>query len=209
MTKTIKVIIRHIVAVQKPGKGINDFILNAKGVYKSMNGNAVYPAAALSITLLQFNTDINVLDSMESDLHSVPPKCTTAQRDSAKKVLDKDLRFLLSDVQKLADNSPANAETIITSAGFAVKNSSIGQKFVGAKNTDVSGTIIIKSGEPGPHEWEQSTDEKSWLGLRPTTGGKKTVSGLDAGSVYYFRNRPILTKGEEGAWCDPMLIRVL
>ena len=193
----ITVIIRRIIAVLKPSKKINDYVNNAKAVYQSMNGNAYFPAISLSIPLATFLADVTTLATLETNLTATPPTATKAQRDAAKKVVDKDQRTLLSDVQKIADNNPAKAEDIITSANFAVKGASTHTKFVGAKNTKTSGTVTLHAPEAGAHEWAQlEPDGVTWITLRATKGGKKTVSGLTPSKSYVFRSAPVTSDKE-------------
>ena len=200
--KTITVIIRRIISVLKPSATINDYINDAKTVYKSMKASAWFPASSLSITLAQFNTDVMALDDAESSFNSVPPGVSKAERDAAKRVVAKDLRLLLSDVQKIADDNTESAEEIITGAGFVVKHSNAHAKFVGAKNTKVSGTILLYAPERGHHEWEQLADDGvTWIPLRAGASGKRTIVGLTPGKSYTFRSAPILPdKDGESAW---------
>lgn len=198
----ITVIIRRVIAVLKANKKINDYTNNAKVVYQSMSGNAYFPASALSITMVQFDADVKALDDAQTDFSSTPPTATKAQRDAAKRVVEADLRLLLNDVQKVADNNPEKAEDIITGAGFAVKRSSAHDKFVGARNTNVSGTIKLFAPEARHHEWAQLADDGvTWNYLRATSSGKKIVSGLTKGKSYIFKSAPILNDADgEGEW---------
>ena len=198
----ITVIIRRIIAVLKPSGKINDYINNAKAVYQSMNGNAYFPASALSITMVQFNADVTALANAQTNLTASPPTGTVSQRNAAKKIVAKDLRLLVSDVQKVADANPANAETIIASAGLAVKQFTNRTKFVGAKSTKVSGTVKLFAPEGGYHEWAQlAADGVTWITLRSGSSGKKTITGLTPGKSYIFRSAPILAdKDGEGTW---------
>ena len=142
------------------------------------------------------------LAAAETNLTATPPTGTVAQRNAAKKVVAADLRLLLSDVQKVADANPKKAEDIITSANFSVKHASTKAKFVGAKNTKVSGTVTLYAPEGGPHEWAQlAADGVTWNLIRSSTGGKKTVTGLTPLKSYTFRSAPILPeKDGEGEW---------
>ena len=193
----ITVIIRRIIAVLKPSKKINDYINNAKAVYQSMNGNAYFPATSLSVPLATFLVDVTTLANIETNFTATPPTATKAQRDAAKRVVDKDQRTLLSDVQKIADNNPAKAEDIITSANFAVKSAATHTKFVGAKNTKTSGTVTLHAPERGGHEWAQlGTDGVTWITLRATKGAKKTVSALTPSKSYTFKCAPVTSDKE-------------
>ncbi len=86
---------------------------------------------------------MNALATAETNLTASPPTGTVSQRNAAKKIVAKGLRLLVSDVQKVADANPTNAETIIASAGLSVKQFSTKTKFVGAQITKVSGTVKL------------------------------------------------------------------
>ena len=109
---------------------------------------------------------------------------------------------MLSDVQKIARKTPANAITIIESAGFAVKKSSAHGKVSGPKNSKISGTIIVISPEAGFHEWAQlAADGITWISLRATRGHKKTIAGLTPGQSVTIRSAFVLPdKDGESSW---------
>lgn len=198
----ITVIIRRIIAVLNPSTKINDYINNARAVYQSMNGNPYFPASVLTLPLATYLADVNALATAELNFSATPPTGTKAQRDAAKKVVAADLRKLMACVQAVADANPTKAEDIITGAGFAVKHASIKPKFVGAKNTKVSGTVKLFAPEAGSHEWAMlAADGVTWVTIRSSKGGKKTVSGLTPLKSYIFRSAPILAdKDGEGEW---------
>ena len=197
VSSIITVIIRRIIAVLKPSKKINDYINNARAVYQSMVSNPYFPSSALSITMTQYNADVTALATAEVNFTTVPPTASKAQRDTAKRQVAKDLRLLISDVQKVADANPTKAEDIITGAGFAIKGNSSHDKFVGAKNTKVSGTVTLHAPEAGPHEWAQLADDGvTWVTLRATKGGKKTIEGLTSSKKYTFKSAPVVSDKE-------------
>ena len=204
MTANSQVTVLQIIAVKKPNNGIGQYIENAFGVHTSLTspepgGNPNFNGVVWSVTMDQFLIDVNALDQSQSGLHLKPPTSTTSIRNGFKKTVAKDLKLILSDVQKVADLTPANAIVIIESADLAVKQSSAHTKFVGARNTNVSGTIVIAAAESGHHEWAQKNADGSWLALRSGTSAKKTVTGLTPGSSQIFRSAPILAT-EDGAW---------
>ena len=51
------------------------------------------------------------------------------------------------------------------------------------------------------YNWQYSTDQKTWTTVPPTLQAKAGVSGLTAGTLYYFRVQPLLPTGEQN-WSD-------
>jgi hypothetical protein len=200
----VKVVIRKVIAVRKKSNTINDYINNVKSYSKSMGSSTWFPAGTFTIPLTTFNTHVGALDTAESSFSANPPTVTKEFRDDAKKLVESDVTSYLADVQKVANNNPVNAATIIKSADFDIKGSTAKEKNVGPENTDTSGTIIITATESGYHEWGQSPDGVNWgaILLRATSNDKKTVTGLTSGSKWIFRSSPILKSktGEEGPW---------
>jgi len=200
----LKVVTRRVKAVLKPSPQINDYLINAKGSYKSLGSTTTtwFPASALSVPLPTFLTDITLLDSLQTAVHTKPPTATIAQRNDAKVIVDSDQIKLLADVQKIADANPKNAITIIKLSGFQVEHAHTSSKNTGPKNGKVSGSIEITATEARHHEWAQlAPDGVTWISLRATTGEKKTVTGLTVGSKVTFRSAPILAeKDGESPW---------
>ena len=72
------------------------------------------------------------------------------------------------------------------------------------KQGSVSGTVVLSAkaaGKRAAYGWQYSTDQKTWTSLPPTIQAKTAVSGLTAGTMYYFRVQPLLPTGE-GNWGD-------
>jgi hypothetical protein len=47
------------------------------------------------------------------------------------------------------------------------------------------------------YDWQYSTDQKTWTPIPATLQAKTGVSGLTAGTVYYFRVQPLTRTGEQ------------
>jgi hypothetical protein len=60
----------------------------------------------------------------------------------------------------------------------------------------------------GPHEFQISTDNKTWTLLPASRTEKTVVLNLVPGTVYYFQNRQMLTKGLKTAWTESISHRV-
>ena len=52
------------------------------------------------------------------------------------------------------------------------------------------------------------TDFSAITALDPTRTGKTSASGLPSGSMQWFRNRTILTKGRYGTWSNWIPVRI-
>ena len=95
-----KAVILQIIAKQKPGKRILQFIEHAFGVHTSLtspapNGNPNFIGQVWSVSLAQFLSDLNALDESQSGLHLNPPKSTAAQRNGLKKTVAKQLKLIM------------------------------------------------------------------------------------------------------------------
>jgi hypothetical protein len=197
---------RVLVALNFPSI-IAAFIVFAKTIYKAMYNNSNFTGSATRVATL--NTDIIALDTAETNCNSVPPSGTVATRNAALETVKADIRFLRNDVQTASDANPAKAETIIISAGMAVKKSTThGKQQNTAKDGTEEGTVILTAEGPGPHEWRESTDEKTWALLPSGMTSKTTVAQLTSGTVYFFQNRQMLTNGEKSEWSQSVKIRV-
>src|ERR1019366_7213976 len=89
--------------------------------------------------------------------------------------------------------TPASAAAIVASANMLLKQLGSHTKFVGSKNTKVTGTVLNTAAERGPHDWWQN-DGVNTIQLRGSKGEKKTVSGLTVGKDYTFSSAPILAE---------------
>src|ERR1051326_5574116 len=207
MSRKIKTIIRHIIAVLAFPRKINDFLTYAKGIYKAMTGSTYFPNSESKLATL--NTDITSLDTIESNLKMNPPKNTVEDRDAAWEIVRNDLRALVKDVQTAADAVPAKAEVIIKAASLKAKSQTIRQKRTNnVKDGNVSGTVVLEAEGAGAHEWQMSKDKTAITNLDATSTSSTTVTGLTPGDMWFFRNRSILRKGGKGDWSDWMEIRV-
>lgn len=198
-------VVKRVIAVLDFPKDIDDFITYANGIHDSMLASPFFAALLPKINTLR--TDITTLTNAHNGLQTKPPTTTKAQRDAALIIVQNDLRGLKSDVQNLADATPADAENIITSAGMKVKKQgAINKQDFTVKDGEVSGsaTLIAKGIEAarGAHDWAKSDDGVTWTPLTPTLAATTVASGLTRGSIVKFRHRAILKDGP-GDWSQP------
>ena len=72
----------------------------------------------------------------------------------------------------------------------------------------VTAELVAKpAGHRASYEWQVSTDQKTWTLLPVTLQSKTLVSALTAGTLYYFRVRPV-TKTGEGNWSQVVSLLV-
>src|SRR5208283_4994302 len=132
-----------------------------------------------------------------------------ADRNTSWDVVKAILRVLKSDVQILADASPENAIAIINDSGMKVKaDTTPGKHKNTAKNGVAEGSVDLVGEGPGPHEFQMSTDNKTWIPCEPSRTQKLTVPNLTLGTLYYFQNRQMLTHGLRTAWTASVSVRV-
>jgi hypothetical protein len=203
----LKLVIKRVIAVLNFPRNISKFIEYAGIIHNSMASSAVYSGSVAKLATLA--SDLASLGAAETACKTKPPTKTTADRNIVKRMVENDLRALRSDVQILADASPANAISIITDAGMQVKNESVhGKRKSTAKDGDVTGSVILEGEGAGPHEFQISTDNKTWTLLPASRTEKTVVLNLVPGTVYYFQNRQMLTKGLKTAWTESISHRV-
>jgi hypothetical protein len=123
-------------------------------------------------------------------------------RDSAWKVLHKDLKKLMRLFQEAADSKPADAITIVESAKFRVKKVHIHQiqKFEASNGID-SGVIDLIAQGGGTytcHDWWYSSDGVVFVRMQPTVAAKTQMRGLKPLTLAYFMHELIGKKGGEG-----------
>jgi hypothetical protein len=73
---------------------------------------------------------------------------------------------------------------------------------LGVKQGSVSGTVNLAAKAPAhraSYAWQYSTDQKTWTSVPQTLQAKTGVSGLTAGTTYYFRVQ-VLTMTGGGDW---------
>jgi len=203
----VKVVIRRVIVALNFPREISKFIEYAGKIHNSMSASPVYSGSAAKLATLA--TDLATLVADETACDTKPPTKTKADRNAAKKVVENDLRSLRSDVQALADATPVNAVSIITDSGMSVKKESPHGKSKGsAKDGELIGSVELEGDGPGPHEFQMSTDNKTWIALPSSRTRKTIVVGLTSGTLYYFQNRQMLTKGLKTAWTESITLRV-
>jgi hypothetical protein len=197
------------VVLKMPAK-IGDRIIRVQDIQGKLTGNTYFPSGwtAGTVTQAQFNTDVTAFVSDETAVKAKTPGAV-ALRDAAYLKLKQDLTAIMAMVQSKADANPTNAVTIINSAGFTAKLVSGGKKRQNAAyNTQIPGTVILTADGSGHHQWEMSKDMVTITILPSTNTSKTTVTALNPGDNWYFRNKKVDTHKNTYNWCSWILLKI-
>jgi hypothetical protein len=192
------------IAVLKVSTKVKNLITFAQSVATSMLANsASFPSP--TPTLASFQADIAALVTAETAVLA-RTKGAVEIRNAKLAVVRSDLDGLKGYVQAMADAAnPSNAAAMIESAGMTLRTVTLHDKAaLSVKQGSVSGTVVLMAkaaGKRAAYDWQYSIDQKTWTSLPPTLQAKTGVSGLTAGTVYYFRVQPLLPTGEQN-WGD-------
>jgi len=163
----------------------------------AMTGNASFPSPTVPIAT--FETNITALAAAEqSTLTRV--KGASATRNVKLATVRSEAEQLKAYVQVIADANPSEAESLIHSAGMAVKKVSLRNKAdLAATPGPAPGTahlVARSAGHRSAYEWAYSLDQKTWTSVPVTLQAKTDIGGLTSGTTYSFRVRPVLKTGE-------------
>jgi hypothetical protein len=167
-----------------------------------MTGGTTFPSP--NPTLATFLTDFAALVTAETAVLA-RTKGAADTRNAKLAVVKADLESLKNYVQNVVDASnPANAESIIGSAGMAIRKVTLHDKAeLAVKQGSVSGTVTLSAkaaAKKAAYNWQYSIDQKTWTSLPQTLKAKTGVSGLTSGTTYYFRSQALTPKGGVGDW---------
>ena len=173
----------------------------AKAILVAMTNNkATFPSP--TPTLAQFSNDIDAFDASETAAQT-KAKGAAAIRDEKRKKLISDLHQLVAYVQQIANLAPEQAASIIESAGMTVrKTGSRNKADLAVKQAATSGSVnLVAKATKGSraHEWQLSTDGKTWTSAPTSTQAKTSIGNVPTGAIVYFRHRAV-TKAGPGAW---------
>lgn len=155
----------------------------------AMTNNPSFPSPNPS--LATFQADIAALNVAETAALS-RAKGAVANRNAKLLVVRSDLENMRVYVQTVAHAAnPTNSEAIIQSAGMAVRKTTLHDKAaLSVRLGSVSGTVNLaakSAGSKAAYTWQYSTDQKTWTTLPETLKAKTGLTGLTAGTMYYFR----------------------
>jgi hypothetical protein len=189
---------RAIVAL-KLSPRVKNVITFASNIATAMTSNASFPAPNPPIATLL--ADIAALNTAETAVLS-RTKGAVETRNAKLEIVRADLENLKTYVQSVAQAAtPTNADAIIESAGMTGRKVTLHDKpALAAKQGSVTGSVNLvakAAAKRASYNWQYSTDQKTWTSLPPTLQAKTGVSGLTAGTTYYFRMQALVATGEE------------
>ena len=182
----------------------------ARGHRDAMVGNANFPTPDPAPAVFDPVLD-EYSDALDADLAAQEAAKTTSRIISEKRVL---LEDSLRQRGLYVDKTANGVESIITSAGFAVRaeatptNEMPQVQNLKATMGDDTGEVDLSwdgniKGKRGFFvEHREHTDTAQWGGGKFVTASKCTIEGLTPGKVYAFRVRALGPKELMGPWSD-------
>jgi hypothetical protein len=187
--------------VLKLSPRIKNVLTFAQNVASALTGNTHFPSPNPS--LATFQADIAALNTAETAVLS-RTKGAVEARDAKLAIVRTDLDNLKAYVQGVAAVAlPTDADAIIESAGLTTRKVTLHDKAaLAAKQGSVTGTVNLvakAAAKRASYSWQYSTDQKTWTTVPQTLQAKAGVSGLTAGTQYFFRVQAVTDSGV-GDW---------
>jgi hypothetical protein len=162
-----------------------------------------------SPTLANITNATAVLDAAYKKAQVGGPK-DTEDMYAKELLLDKLLTAIGSYVEYTANLNPANAETIILSAGLAVKTkSTINIPILSADKGNLPNSVKLRRKSEKPrvaYKWQYSADpfsETSWVHAGDSTIASFEINGLEPMKRYWFRVA-VVKGSSQGEFTDPV-----
>jgi hypothetical protein len=188
---------KTIVALGIGHVSVHDLIGKTSAIIAAMTGNPSFPSPFP--TLATVTSDSAALTSVQA-VALTRAKGAAAERNAKLAIVVADLKLLAAYVQSVADGGPANAISIIESAGMSVMKprETTPKQDLALKHGAVSGIVLVLAKAQGPHaayEWQWSTDGKTWTSLPTTIQAKTSITGLTPGTTIYVRHAVVTKTG--------------
>jgi hypothetical protein len=198
------------IAVLKMSKRINNVVAFAQAVATAMNKNPLFPTPTPTMTT--YEADLAALVAAES-VAVTRAKGAAETRNAKLAAVVADLEALRTYVQGVVDVSPpANGVSIIESAGMSVRKVTLHDKAALVVKQDLTSgsvSLLAKAAKrPAAYSWEHSVDQKTWVAMPQTLEAKTSLSGLTAGTIYYFRVQ-VLSKAGDANWSQVVSLMVI
>jgi hypothetical protein len=187
------------VVLRRPRTAIGTLLL-AKAIHDALAANAgMFPSPVPALPKL--STDISSLDAAQTATQT-RTKGTVQDRDAKLAIVISDLGHLRGYVQQVVDADPTNAATIAHDAGMSLrKQTAVTKNDISAKpNAKTSGSIDVVAKlatKHASHEWQYSTDGKTWTNASPTLQARTTIPGFTPGTTVYVRHRAVTKTGPD------------
>jgi hypothetical protein len=197
--KTVKVIAYPI------GLSDADLAIFSQSIYSYINGNINFGSLGAWLTQLSVaNTKLNNALLAQKPGDKTSTSLLHAAAIEAKRIL----RALAANVEFISNND----EVIALSSGYSLKKPSLRDaKTFNAKQGIITGSVDLEINSYGTaaYMWEMSADPIStWSQIEITVKSKTTVTGLVAGTKYWFRVAVITSKGKND-YTDPHMVHVI
>jgi len=183
-------ILKMKVALKMSPMTILQLIDFSKHVINCMTSNAYFPSPSPS--LASISAHIYNLEAAVAASHHGPPTAT-ANKLAKRVLLHEAMTVLGAYVERIANQDPPNAVTIITSAGMEVKRA-LPAKPSGfrLKLTGVPGEVLLMTDRvrSAGYKWEYTTTpdvQESWQVYLENVNREVLVKGLTSATRYYFR----------------------
>jgi hypothetical protein len=180
----------------------------ATSIINAMTGNASFPNPTPPLATV--SADLAAYEAAEAQVLT-RVKGAAATRNVKYATLRTDLEHLMASVQQVADTNPANAQSLIESAGLSIRKTTLHPKSplkVEAGTVPGSVKLLAKAVDKrASYEWQYSTDQKTWTNAPASLQAKTVIAGLTSGTTVYFRFRGV-TKAGEGAYSQVVQIVV-
>ena len=208
MSPTKQSIHRPIAVLVLP-KPVPALVTYAQSIVKTMTGNPSFPSPVPALTTVAAAT--GALHDAETAALARTKGAVQARNDKRAALVTL-LQQLRGYIQTVADADVETADTVIRSAGIAVKKTGTRKPRVfEAAPGALSGSaklVAASAGRRASYEWQYSTDGgKTWLAAPATIQAKTTVPGFTPGATVEFRYRPV-TKTGEGNWSQTVQLIV-
>ncbi len=195
--------------VLKLSPRVKNVITFAQNVASALTNNPHFPTPNPSLATLQ--ADVAALNVAETAVLS-RTKGAVEARDAKLAIVRSDLENLKAYVQTVAATaSPSDADAIIESSGLTIRKVTLHDKAaLAAKQGSVTGTVNLvakAAAKRAAYTWQYSVDQKTWTTVPSTIQSKAGVSGLTAGTMYYFRVQSITGAGV-GDWSQVVSLLV-
>jgi|SRR5665213_3877684 len=197
------------VAVLKLSPRVKNVITFAQNVASALVSNPHFPAP--TPTLATFQADVAALNTAETAVLS-RTKGAVETRDAKLAIVRADLENLKAYVQTVAAMAtPTDADAIIESSGLTIRKVTLHDKAaLAAKQGSVTGTVNLAAkaaAKRAAYMWQYSIDQKTWTPVPSTIQSKAGISGLTAGTMYYFRVQSVTNAGV-GDWSQTISLIV-
>jgi hypothetical protein len=169
----------------------------SRAVYDALLNNPAFPSP--NPPLQVFAADIEAFEDAETKAAS-RAKGAASFRDAKKKKVKEGLSHLRDYVQSVVETNPPAAATALIESAFMTVKKPRKRVYaeVSAKNSDVSGKVMLAAKAVGPkavYHWEHSMDQETWTPLPETMLARTEVSGLESAKTYFFRFRAFTRAG--------------